>query len=118
MATLVLHRITFDGRHGATEAERLTSRRFEVDVEIDAALDRAATSDELGDTIDYREVAELIVRVGSAETHHLLESLGRRMLDGLGARFPSASFRLELRKLEPPGCPGQPAYAAVRMTRG
>jgi hypothetical protein len=40
------------------------------------------------------------------------------MLDALAAKFPSAVFRLELRKLEPPACPGQPAYAAVRMSRG
>ena len=39
------------------------------------------------------------------------------MLDALGERFPAASFRLELRKLNPPACPGHPAYAAVRLQR-
>jgi dihydroneopterin aldolase len=118
MTTLVLHRIAFDGRHGATEAERRTSRTFEVDVEIEAPLERAASSDELADTIDYREVAEIIVTLGTSEVHHLIESLAQRMLDALVARFPSGAFRLELRKLAPPGCPGQPAYAAVRLGRG
>jgi dihydroneopterin aldolase len=117
MPTLVLAGITFEGRHGATESERRTSRTFEVDVEIDTALDKAAASDDLADTIDYREVGEIIVGLGTAQTHHLLESLAGRMLDELGARFPRAAFRLELRKLNPPGCPGHPAHAAVRMTR-
>jgi 7,8-dihydroneopterin aldolase/epimerase/oxygenase len=117
MDTLVLSRIVFEGRHGATEVERRTLRRFEVDVEIDAALDQARLSDKLGDTIDYREVAQIIVDLGTSETHHLLESLAGRMLGELAERFPRAGFRLELRKLDPPASPGSPAYAAVRMSR-
>jgi dihydroneopterin aldolase len=117
MSTLVLSRIAFEGRHGATEVERRSLRTFEVDVEIEARLDQARASDKLDDTVDYREVAEIIVEVGTSETHHLLESLAGRMLDQLGARFPHAGFRIEVRKLAPPACPGHPAYAAVRMGR-
>jgi dihydroneopterin aldolase len=80
-------------------------------------LDKARASDRLGDTVDYSAVAEIIVDIGTSETHHLLESLGGRMLDVLGARFPTAAFHLELRKLNPPACPGHPAFAAVRMSR-
>jgi dihydroneopterin aldolase len=117
MPTLVLSRITFEGRHGATENERKSLRTFEVDVEIETSIEQASKSDHLDDTIDYRTVAETIVELGTLETHHLLESLGRRMLDALGAKFPAATFRLELRKLNPPACPGHPAFAAVRMQR-
>jgi 7,8-dihydroneopterin aldolase/epimerase/oxygenase len=118
MPTLALARIAFEGRHGATESERRTLRTFEVDVEIDTPLDKAASSDALADTIDYRVVAEVIVTLGTSETHHLLESLAARMLDALQVRFPAAAFRIELRKLNPPGCPGHPAHAAVRLHRG
>ena len=117
MPMLVLSRIAFEGRHGATENEQRTLRTFEVDIEIDTSLDEASKSDDLDDTIDYRAVAEIIVELGTSETHHLLESLARRMLDALGAKFPAASFRIELRKLNPPACPGHPAFAAVRMQR-
>jgi dihydroneopterin aldolase len=117
MPTLVLARLAFEGRHGATESERRTLRTFEVDITIDAPILKAAQTDNLTDTIDYREVAEIIVTLGTSETHHLLESLAARMLDELGARFPAAAFHLELRKLNPPGCPGHPAHAAVRMSR-
>jgi len=117
LPTLVLSRISFEGRHGVTENERKTLRTFEVDVEIETPLEEASSSDNLEDTIDYGDVAEIIVDLGTKETHHLLESLGSRMLDALGERFPAASFRLELRKLNPPACPGHPAYAAVRLQR-
>jgi hypothetical protein len=37
------------------------------------------------------------------------------MLDAIAAHFSGVGLRLELRKLNPPDCPGQPAFAAVRM---
>ena len=115
MATLILSRITFEGHHGTTEGERKSLRTFEVDITIEASLSAARTSDNLDDTIDYSNVAETIVAIGSSESHHLIESLAGRMLDQVRVTFPLAHFQIELRKLCPPGCSGQPAYAAVRM---
>jgi dihydroneopterin aldolase len=115
MPTLVLSRISFEGRHGATPAERRSLRRFEVDVEIDAPLEAAQSTDRLVDTIDYRQVAEIIMEIGTGRTHHLLEALARHMIDAIAARFAGVALRLELRKLNPPDCPGQPAHAAVRI---
>jgi dihydroneopterin aldolase len=119
MLTIALSRIEFDGRHGATAVERKSTRKFEVDVEVDVEVRVAEQNDRLADTVDYSKVAELIVGLGTGEPHHLLESLARRMVDGLRGRFPAARrIRLELRKLNPPTCPGHPAYSAVRITDG
>ncbi len=116
MITIVLSRIEFDGRHGATAVERRATRKFEVDLELDLDASVAEQSDRLVDTVDYSGVAEVIVGLGVGEPHHLLESLARRMADGVRARFPAVRrLRLELRKLNPPTCPGHPAYSAVRL---
>src|SRR4051794_9360840 len=117
MVTIVLSRIGFEGRHGNTAAERRSTRLFEVDLELEAPLEAAQTSDRLADTIDYSMAAEVIVGIGTGEPHRLLESLARRMVDTLAERIPSASIRLELRKLNPPSTPGHPAYSAVRLER-
>jgi dihydroneopterin aldolase len=118
MPTIVLSRIAFEGRHGHTAAERRSTRLFEVDIELDAALEAAQVSDRLSDTIDYSAVAEVIVSIGTGEPVRLLEVLARRMLDALAERIPTATaFRIELRKLNPPNCPGHPAHSAVRMER-
>jgi dihydroneopterin aldolase len=114
--TIALSRIEFDGRHGATAVERRANRKFEVDVELDVEAAAAERSDKLADTVDYSRVAEVVVALGSGEPHHLLESLARRMVEAICARFPAArQIRLELRKLNPPTCPGHPAYSAVRL---
>ena len=118
MLTIALSRIEFDGRHGATAVERRTTRKFEVDLELEVDAGVAERSDVLADTVDYSHVADMIVGVGMGEAHHLLESLARRMLDGVCEKFPRVRrARIELRKLNPPSCPGHPAYAAVRMQR-
>jgi dihydroneopterin aldolase len=119
MLTIALARIEFDGRHGATAVERRSSRKFEVDVELDLDTRAAERSDQLGDTIDYSRVADIIVNVGAGEPHHLLESLARTMVDGIRGHFPAAGrIRLELRKLNPPTCPGHPAWASARIVDG
>lgn len=117
MATIVLSRVGFEGRHGVTAAERAGTRAFEVDVEVEAPVDAAERSDRLVDTIDYTSIAEILVTIGTAAPHHLLESLAARMVDALLDRFPGSGVKLELRKLQPPACPGHPAYSAVRITR-
>jgi len=116
--TIVLRDIGFEGRHGATAIERKSSRKFEVDLEVDLDGDSGQRTDRLADTVDYSGLAEIVVTIGSGEPHRLLESLARRMLDTLQARVPAGRFRLELRKLNPPSCPGHPAYSAVRASSG
>ena len=118
MLTIVLKRVEFDGRHGNTAVERRATRKFEVDLEMDVDAGVAEQSDVLADTVDYSRVAEIIVGVGTGASHHLLESLARQMVDGVCEQFPRVRrIRLELRKLNPPTCPGHPEYSAVRLTR-
>jgi dihydroneopterin aldolase len=57
MLTIALARIEFDGRHGATAVERRTTRKFEVDVELEVEVAAAEASDRLDDTVDYSRVA-------------------------------------------------------------
>jgi 7,8-dihydroneopterin aldolase/epimerase/oxygenase len=117
MLTISLVRLEFDGRHGATAVERRASRKFEVDVELDVDASAAERTDKLADTIDYSKVAEIIVGIGTGEPHRMLESLARRMVDNIRGRYPAVKrVRLELRKLNPPTCPGHPAWSSVRIT--
>src|SRR3954468_18764679 len=116
MLTIALRRIEFDGRHGATAVERRSTRKFEVDVEMDVDAAVAERSDLLADTVDYSRVADAIVAIGTGEPHHLLKSLARRRLHAVRERSPRVRrVQIDLRKLTPPSCPGHPAYAAVRM---
>ncbi len=115
VTTLILSGLTFEGRHGATVKERRKTRRFEVDVRLEADFRGAERSDRLADALDYRDAADIIVEIGEGEPHRLIESLARRMVDSLAERFPGTAITLELRKLTPPGCAGQPHFSGYRI---
>lgn len=116
MARLIVSGISFEGRHGATAAERRSQRRFEVNVQLDTDVASAEASDRLSDTIDFQKICEVVVTLGTGEPHHLLESLARKMADAVVACTEDGVCTLELRKLAPPYCIGNPTYAAVEVT--
>ncbi|ACY14739.1 dihydroneopterin aldolase [Haliangium ochraceum] len=106
--------LEFEANHGYTAAERRATRRFRVDIELDCSLHRAAQSDRLGDTIDYRSVCEAILRVGTSSTYRLLEALAGGIVTAIQEIYPQVGVRVELHKLAPP-CPGVPASCGVRL---
>ena len=103
------------GFHGATEEERARGQRFLFDVE--AELDTSATeTDDLGDTVDYREVAACIREVSDARAYVLVEALAAACADALMERFALTRVRVRVRKpdveLDPPV-----AYSAATVER-
>jgi dihydroneopterin aldolase len=113
--TVLIRNVEFQGKHGASADERRSSRRFQVDVDLTFPMTRSAESDRLADTVNYRDVCEVVVQIGEARPYRLLEALAAEMLREMRARWPQAQIVIELRKLHPP-CPGNPAYTAVRLT--
>jgi dihydroneopterin aldolase len=106
--------LEFEARHGYTAAERRATRRFRVSLELRTPLRAPAASDRLSDTIDYRRVCEIAVRIGTESTFRLLETLAARIAEGVQRAYPEAEIQLELEKLAPP-CPGCPESCGVRM---
>lgn len=113
---ITIRGISFVASHGATEEERRGKRRFEVDVEIETSLARAAETDALRDTVDYARVCDLCVETGTERTFYLLEALADALLKRLAREYPEAGVAVEVRKLAPP-IAGAPAYTSVRIAR-
>jgi dihydroneopterin aldolase len=87
------------GFHGATEAERRDGQTFVFDIEL-AAETAAVGSDDLADTVDYREVVACVREVSDARAFMLLEALAAAVADALVARFPVSRARVRVRKPE------------------
>lgn len=108
----------FYGHHGVAPEERTVGHRFQatVTVEIDAPI---PASDQIADTIDYGRLADIVIEVGTGESHKTLEFLagtvGNKVLD----RFPTAvSVEVSLEKLLPPlPYVVQSACVGVKMKR-
>jgi dihydroneopterin aldolase len=113
--TVQIRNVEFQGKHGASADERRSSRRFQVDVDLIIPIARAMETDRLADTVNYRDVCEVLVQIGEARPYRLLEALAAEMLREMKKRWPQSAITIELRKLHPP-CPGNPAYTAVRLS--
>lgn len=108
--------LEFEGNHGYYEEERKTTRRFRANIELSADLQQASESDALVDTIDYFEICDVVVRIGTERTFKLLERLAGCIADGIQERSPKSSVTVEIEKLAPP-CPGVPQCCGVRVHR-
>ena len=103
------------GRHGALEREREREQPFVYDVELE--LEEPA-SDELQQTVDYRDVVALIRELSDNRQFHLLESLAATVADAMLARFPAERVSVRVRKPEVElGAPVDYAAATVRRER-
>jgi dihydroneopterin aldolase len=97
MTVLVeLQGLEIPGRHGATPEEHERDQPFLYDVELELPEPAA---DRLEETVDYREVVE-VVREVSATERQLLESLAAAVADALMQRFPVGRARVRVRKPE------------------
>ena len=72
---IVLAGMAFEARHGVNDWEKTQAQRFEVDVELIVRTRAAGTSDELAQTVDYREVYEAVRRVLEGPPVDLIETL-------------------------------------------
>jgi dihydroneopterin aldolase len=99
---IFIERLEFQSRCGITPEERQRPQPMAIDLELDCETASAAATGHLSDTVDYAQVAERIVELGSKEVCALLESLAEKVLALLFAEFPVSRARLWLRKLSPP----------------
>jgi len=108
--------LSFYGYHGATAAEKETGRVFEVDCELEVDLAEAGRTDQLADTIDYRQAYDVIRETVEGRAFSLLEGLASCLATKILERFPVYRVTLRVRKMNPP-IPGQIESIEVELTR-
>ena|SRR5690348_3224204 len=111
-----LRGLVASGRCGVLPEELDRPQPLEVDLDIDLDLTRAATTDDLDETIDYGAVCSIVERVITTERFALLERLAERLAEVVLSDERVLSVTVVVRKLRPP-VPQQLATAGVRLTR-
>lgn len=101
LGKIVVGGIKFHGYHGLTRIEREIGVRYSVDAEMELDLDAAAASDRVKDTVDYREVNNLVVEIGRKDSYHLIETLAAHIADALLARTKAATVLVRVTKETP-----------------
>ena len=113
---IVLNGMVFHGRHGALPPERELGQRFTVDVELEADLERAGSTDRLADTVNYVDAYEIAREVVEGPPLNLLEAVCERIARRL-LELPLVT-RTTVRVHKRPPVQGEFHDVAVEMTRG
>lgn len=91
------------GYHGVFENERLEGQEFSCDVELQMDLSPAGLSDDLNQTVNYAEIAELVATVITGPSVALIETLAEQIAAELLARFTTApSVKITVHKPHAP----------------
>jgi 7,8-dihydroneopterin aldolase/epimerase/oxygenase len=114
---IVLAGMAFEARHGVNDWEKTQAQRFEVDVELRVGTRRAGASDELAQTVDYREIYEAVRRILDGPPVDLIETLAESIArDVLAAHDRVRKVFVRIRK--PDVQLGGPLdYAGVEIIR-
>jgi dihydroneopterin aldolase len=96
MSVLVeLAGLEIPGKHGVDDWERVTEQPFLYDLELELA---EPTDDRIEETVDYREVVEVVRSVSAERQFQLLESMAGAVAAALLERFPLQRARVRVRK--------------------
>lgn len=102
MDSISLKKMKFYAYHGHIETERNSGVNIEVDVEIFLDLELAMKSDDLKDTVDYRNVYEVIKEVVMSNKYMLLERVLGKIFEALFANFAKVQqLNISVRKNTP-----------------
>ena len=97
-----INNIVFFAYHGVEEAEKRQGQRFEVDVELVLDLQKAGRSDKLGDTIDYRQVYELVEEIVVEGDYNLIEAIAEDIAAAILKKFSVEEVVVRVRKPQVP----------------
>ena len=116
MDKLILKGIQFHGYHGVAEAERQLGQKYEIDLELMTDLSAAGKTDDLTRTIDYAQVVQLAIEIGTQRSFQLFETLAETIAEAILAQFQIDEVRITAKKLSPPIEPTL-AYAGIEIHR-
>lgn len=92
----------FDARHGVLDHEKDTPQPFEVDLILRADLSAGAVSDDIGATVDYGPLFDLVRSIVEGPSFDLIEALAGAIATAvLAATDPALVDEVDVRVRKP-----------------
>ena len=98
MDTIYLHGLTVDAVIGIWEWERKIRQKVVIDIDMDADIRKAAASDSVDDTLNYKLVAKRIIELAETSGFQLVETLAERTADIVRNEFGVPWVRVKINK--------------------
>lgn len=90
------------GYHGVLAEEKSLGQVFRFDLKLVMATCAGVSTDQVGDTVDYTEVIDIVSEIAGCRSYNLLERLAGAIVDALLDRFPVDSAWVRVTKPHPP----------------
>ncbi len=113
MAKISMVDLELHYRIGISEAERAWPQRLLVTIEMETDIAAAVKSDDIRDTINYFDVAQMLFKWGKKREWNLIEKLVDEMADLILKKFQPASVTIELKKFPLP----ESKYISITLTK-
>lgn len=98
MDIIYLHGLEATARIGVWDWEKQITQTLKIDLDMGTDIARAAASDDLGDTLDYKAVAKRILALVEENHFNLVETLAERIAAILRDEFAIPWCRVKLNK--------------------
>ncbi len=102
MGIIQIEGMEFFAYHGHYKEEQIVGNKFEVDLTIEANLDKVAISDDISDAINYQTAYKLVRSEMMNKNSNLLEHLAKRIIDKLYSELTDIKkATVKIKKLNP-----------------
>ena len=99
---ICLHEVRFYAFHGVMPQERRVGGEFLVSVKVGYPLEKAMSSDDVADTLNYAALYELVKKEMMLPSS-LLEHVMGRIVEAIEKAFPKVtSVEVKIKKVNPP----------------
>jgi len=98
MDKIFIHALKTEAIIGIFDWERQVKQTVLLDIELSADIRKAAHSDSIDDTLNYKRVAKRVLAFVEASTFHLVETLSEQVAMLILAEFQVARVRIALSK--------------------
>ncbi|MBJ3784156.1 dihydroneopterin aldolase [Devosia sediminis] len=100
---IILNDLGFYGYHGVFSEEARLGQRFFIDIQCGVDLTAPGTTDELGHTLSYADIYEVVKANFEGKRTKLIEALAQNIVTGLFEVFPEIGWIIiRIRKPEAP----------------
>jgi dihydroneopterin aldolase len=96
---LAIEGIRFRCVIGVTDPERESPQEIVAQLHVKVDFEKAAASDSIRDTVDYRALTRRLIGAGESSRYHLVETLATHLVRVILDEFPSVQeARVEVEK--------------------
>lgn len=102
MQKIIIDNIQIHTNHGCMDEEGKIGSEYSVRLEIHADLMKSATTDDLGDTVDYVHLNQIVHQEMEVRAK-LLETVAVKILNRIGEELPQVQYaEVAIAKINPP----------------